>query len=305
LTIELIANTGTNIPINTEFVGVANGVIYKSDAAVISVLNLATINITAIETGALGNLSVGDELKIVNPIPGSENSALVSVELVTGAENETDILYRTRILDRIRQTIGGGNAADYRRWSEEVSGVARAFPYSGLPYNSILISSPPDRTIYVEATPDIDPDGIAPAGILTSVRASITTDPITGESRQPLGLTDSTLYVESIYRTDIYIQISNLSVPAALLSQVKDDIETEITNYLLSLRPYIDGLDISAERNDVITTPSVSEIVQSVVAAVGGNFQAAGFGLVFGSTLPLYQLGEGELAKIILPITYL
>jgi hypothetical protein len=299
LTITIPAVTNTVIPVNTQFVGVANGVLYFSDAEVTAIASLATINVTAENLGISGNLQVGDELTIVNPMAGVENTATVTVELVTGTEKETDTNYRIRILDEIRKTSGGGNAANYRSWSQEVSGVARAYPYAGKPHDDPLADEPPDRTIYIEVTPDIDPDGIAPAGILTSVRTAITTDPITGESRQPLGLTDESLYVEPIYRTEIFIQISGLDVQAAIILQVQSDILTELTNYIKSVRPYIDGLDILAERNDVISSPSVSEVVQSVLSAVGGNCEAVGFGLVLGSTLPKYTAGQGETFKLV------
>ena len=108
--------------------------------------------------------------------------------------------------------FGGGNAADYREWAQEVAGVTRAYPYSGKPVALLLESSPPDRTVYIEADTTIDPDGIAPQALLDEVRATITTDPVTGLARQPLGLTDSTLFVESISRTEFFVGISHLFV---------------------------------------------------------------------------------------------
>ena len=192
---------------------------------------------------------------------------------------------------------GGGNTADFRSWAQEVSGVFRAYPYSGLPYGAAGTSSPADRTVYVEADTSIDPDGIAPSSLLDDVRDSITTDPDTNEARQPLGLTDDTLYVESITRISIYIEVRNLDVDVAIEAQVKSDIDDAVDEYLRSIAPFIPGLDVESEREDTITALVLSDIIQDILSSVGGSAEAVAFGLSFGTSLPTYTLNPGELCK--------
>ena len=96
-------------------------------------------------------------------------------------DRETDDAYRRRILDEIRTVGGGGNSADYRRWGEEVDGVARVFPYSGKPVDgSEGTSEVGDRTVYVEATEEYAANRWADAALLSDVRDAITTGPDTG-----------------------------------------------------------------------------------------------------------------------------
>jgi hypothetical protein len=296
-TITLPAITGTTIPITRDFVGTANGVRYRIDAAAIAVAGVATINVTAKSEGIAGNLTVGDTMSINTPVSGAETLATITVENTIGTDEEETEDYRIRVLDEIRAIYGGGNAADYRKWSQEVAGVRRAYPFAGKPIGSILASAPPDRTIYVETTIDIDPDGIAPGSLIDDVRASITADPETGISRQPLGLTDDTLYVESIIRTTLYFTIYDLIIDSNVEAQAKSDFETAIENYARSCIPYVDGLDSPIDNKSAITDPSVSKIAQDVFSSYGGSISGVTFGNAPLSSVNRYQLAANETVK--------
>lgn len=294
LTISLPAVNGTFIPATTGFTGDANGVRYFPNFSTIAAAGVAILDATAEETGVVGNLQITDTLSIGTQIPGAESTATVTAIVNIGANEETDEVYRVRVLDEIRSEGGGGNSFDYRKWAQEVAGVARAFPFAGQP---TIVGTPPDRTVYVEADTTIDPDGIAPPALLDEVRDSITTDPLTGLTRQPLGLTDSTLWVESITRTAFYVEITNLSVDVAIEAAVKVEIETALTNYFLSLAPFVSGLDF--DKNDTITALTISDIVQDILTARGGSATEVKFGLAFGVyTSTIEVLDPGEKAKL-------
>lgn len=295
LTATLPALTGTVIPATSSFIGDSNGVRYFPDASVIAVAGIATLTLTAQDSGVIGNLNISDTLQIDSQISGAENIATVTAIVNTGAEEEEDDAYRLRVLDKIRAQGGGGNLADYREWSQEVAGVFRAYPYSGQPLPAS--SSPPERSVFVEADTTIDPDGIAPPALLDQVRDSITTDPETGLARQPLGLTDATLWVESITRKSFYIDIEGFSVDASVLAQVKLDIASAIETYLRKIKPFIAGLDVSTERNDKITAPVLSNIVQDIVSSVGGSFTDLIFSDVPAGDIAEYTLAQGETVK--------
>lgn len=308
LTATLPGTNGTLIPQTIDFIGAANGVRYfldSSETIGTPTSDVAELTMTAETLGAVGNLQSGDTLSIGTQVAGAETVATVAVItgqteaiLNTGADQETDEAYRVRLLDRIRAIFGGGNAADYRQWAQEVAGVTRAYPYAGKPILLLLESSPPDRTVYVEADTTIDPDGIAPQSLLDEVRDTITTDPVTGLARQPLGLTDDTLFVESIARSEFFVEIRNLTISDDLVAKAKSEIEDALTAYFVLIKPFVDGLDSILDRNDKITDLTVSNVVQDVLSANGGTAAGVSFGQTLGESLPEYQLSPGELSKL-------
>lgn len=297
VTAELPATTGTVIPGSREFIGDANGLRYKTEADVTAVADVATLSLRCVDTGTVGNLEVGDTLSISAQIAGAETVAEITVVDQIGVDKESDSDYRPRVLFAQRAITGGGNASDHKIWSEAVTGVRRAFPYSGRPASE-GVSMPGDRTVYVEAQTSIDADGIAPPALLASVREAINTDPLTGLSRMILGLTDDTLWIESIIRTSIFVEIRDLDVDAAKEADCKSDISDALDLYFRTIAPFIDGVDVVTERNDSITPLTVSEIVQDVLTSYGAVSQGIGFGLVVGVFLPLYYLDPGELVKL-------
>lgn len=299
LLIELPATTGTTIPINVDFVGDSNNERYIPRESVVAESDVATIEVIARNPGINGNLNVDDTLTIGRQIPGILDTTATVIEVLNiGVDRETDDAYRRRILNEIRTVGGGGNSADYRTWAEEVGGVYAAYPYSGKPVGEGT-SLPGDRTVYVEATTDIDPDGIAPSALLDEVEDSINYDPITGIARPPLGEIEDTLFVRSIYRTGFYVEVRDLTVDSSLEFLAKNAISNALEQYLRSVRPFIDGLDFAGDRNDTITTLTVSQVVQTAIARYGGLAAGVGFSLIPGSFEFIYQLGKGELAKLL------
>lgn len=300
LTVSLPATNGTEIPANTNFTGDTNGVLYFNNASVIASGGVAVLNVTSRTPGVIGNLQPGiSTLTISRQIAGAELIATITAIETTGAEAEDTEVYRQRVLDIIRAPGGGANSADFRNWAQEQEGVARAYPYAGVAFGDPAFpgGSPPERTVYIEAQTDIDPDGIAPQSLLDDTRDTIITNLVTGIERQPLGITNDTLYVVSIRRTSIFTQISGATFQTGTEAQVKADIETAVDNYYLGLRPFVQGLDIDADRNDTITALTISEVVQDILKANSASATGIVFGLAPGSFLPEYQLGQGELTK--------
>jgi uncharacterized phage protein gp47/JayE len=296
LTATLPATAGTVIPAGTEFVSDSTGIRYRTEAAVTAIVpGVATLSLRSSVIGTDGNLDNGETLSISAQIAGADTIAAVTATATLGVNAETDAEYRPRVLFAQRAVTGGANATDHKIWAEAVPGVRMAFPYAGRPTGTSL---PGDRTVYVEAVTSVDPDGIAPLPLLAAVRDAINTDPATGESRATLGLTDDTLFVESIIRTSVFIEIRNLDVEPEREADLKADMTTAFQIYFQSITPFVDGVDLVQERRDTISTLSVSEIAQDVIQSYGANAQGIGFGLVVGSFLTLYYLNPGELAKL-------
>jgi hypothetical protein len=299
LTGTIPATTGATLPATVNFIGLSNGVRYFPDASYTESGGVITVTVTAENVGAVGNLEVGAELEISSQISGIGSTLTVTVVDNIGADEQDTEDYRRDVLANQRALKGGGNPANYRSWSEEVTGVLNAFPYSKLPWNDGNYPGvPPERTAYIEATTDVDADGIPPQALLDEVRASITIDPETGLARQPLGITDDTLYVEPIFRTTIYVEIVGLVVPSAQEADIKTKLGIAVQEYLLAVRQFIVGLDFEDDQNNTITKVSFSDLVQGVIEDVGGSAEEVNFGTTAGVfTLTTKTLTEGETFK--------
>lgn len=296
ITATLPATDGTIIPAGRPFSCSVNGLLYYNDASAEATGGVATLSLTAEQSGTIGNLQIGDTMIIVSPIAGAENTATVTGSTTTGAEAETDEAYRPRVQFAMRASTGGANATDHKIWAEGVAGVLRAFPFAGKPVDSLLDSYPGDRTVYVEADTTLDPNGVAPTSLLDSVRAALLIDPDTGLSRPTLGLTDSTLYVESITRDSVDITITNLTTPTGLDATVKADISDALDQYFSDLVCYVEGVDLEQDRNDQITTLTIGQVIQEVLDTSGSSAETVEFE-ISATGYDFYQLSPGELVK--------
>ena len=295
-TITLTGTNGTVIPIGTVFVATATGQAYTCIVGGTIAAGTVTLTLQALAAGVDGNLANGAILALQTAIIGASGTPTVASTTVTATDVEDDENYRVRVLDAQQTLPTGSNPASYRLWAQGVSGVVRAYPCAGAPAG--ITSSPLMRTVYVECDPSIQADGIAPAGLLTQVRAAITTDPATALARQDLGLTDGTLYVQAITRTPIYVQITGLNVPSGQTSQCQADIQTALVAYFLIITPFVTGCDPSFGRNNTITNLTVSKIVQLVLNAYGASAMSIGFGLAAGSFVSSYSVAQGEKTKL-------
>jgi len=297
LTATLPAATGTIIPTTMDFIADANGLRYRPESDVTAVADVATLSLRCTESGSNGNLEIGDELQIASQITGAETTATVTAMTTNGVDAESDEDYRPRVLFAQRAITGGANATDHKIWAETVIGVKQAFPYSGRPADEGT-SFPGDRQIFIEATTDVDVEGIAPSWLLDDVRDAIAIDPETGEERAPLGITDATLFLRSISRSTFHVEVRDLTVDADKETACKTAISDASSLYFTTVKPFVDGVDLPQERNDTITSMSVGNIIQDVLSSFGATASSVGFGLVVGVFLSTYTLGQGELGKL-------
>lgn len=78
--------------------------------------------------GAAGNVAAGTALTLTAPSAGVASAAVV-VGMSGGVGTESDASLLARLLDVLRNPPAGGNAYDYLRWANEVSGVESAYVY--------------------------------------------------------------------------------------------------------------------------------------------------------------------------------
>ena len=297
LTATMTATTGVTIPATIDFISDANGLRYRPVAPVVAVANVATLSLKCVVSGSQGNLDVGDTLEIASQIAGAQTTATATVVATIGVDRESDVDYRPRVLFLQRAITGGSNATDHKIWAEAVTGVKTSFPYSGRPAD-LGVSYPGDRQIYIESTVDVDADGLAPSSLLDDVRDAINYDPITGLSRNVLGLVDATLFLRSISRTTFLVLVTGLIVDADKDSACKAAITASMTSYFATIKPFVDGVDIIQERTDTITSLTVESVVQDVLRSFGASASSVGYGIVVGVYLATYTLGQGELCKL-------
>lgn len=290
---------GTVVPINTPFSDSVLGNRFLSTYEAEVESGTVALELQAVYPGSDSNLSVGDTLVLLSQIDGIAQSATATVTAVTntGSDEENLEAYRERVLFRKRSVRGGGNSTNYKEWGEEVAGVKKVYPYAGKPDESPP-SNPGDRTVYVEVTTTIHPDGVAPQSILDEVRNYINVDPDTGRGRPPLGMTDETLYVESIYRSSFTVNVIGLVVPDESETAAKEDITVFVGLYFLYVAPFVESFDPIKSRKDTITKLTVGKIVQEVLSSYGGYASDIEFGLYGGSTIDSYTLAPNELAKL-------
>lgn len=303
MTLSVPGSDGTIIVAGKIFIGEVNGALYKSTAAATIISGTAAVPVTAQVAGAAGNLTPGDVVNPQSNILGVTGSPTATSIDVTGADAESDGDYQQRILDVQQSQGGGGNASDYRNWGQSVAGVVRCYPFSGPPPGTITWE-PPTRTVYVECSTDIDPDGVAPVSLLDQVRAAIEQD-ADGKDQMPLGITSGTLYVVPIVRTQIYVWISNLVVPVGIApATVQAAIGAAVDTHLLGITPFCAGLDPAYAQNDTVTNLSLSKIVQAVLVGYGASATNVSFGTSAGVSIGRYQvsqdaaIGQGEKLKL-------
>lgn len=91
----------------------------------------ATVAVTALTAGALGNLDEGAKLSFLDAHEGVDGEATVAAPgFAGGADQESDTALIARYIDRIQEPPHGGTGNDYVQWMLEVPGVTRAWAKS-------------------------------------------------------------------------------------------------------------------------------------------------------------------------------
>jgi uncharacterized phage protein gp47/JayE len=286
-----VTNQTGSLPAGTQAVSNKNGITYillapvTLDAALKQGTFRAASDVDGgTGGGTIGNLEPGDIVSFVNPLANVERDTIVDSVTTTGADAETEPVYRQRVIDRFQQQPQGGAGVDYVIWGTDVEGVIGIFPYTG---DHGFVD------VYVEVNTSIDPDGIAPQDILDDVSNSIIYEE-GAQTRKPI---NAFLNTFSITRRGFDIAVSGLNVsdPATVEPLIEDAINT----YFLDRQPFIDGV-IPLPRRDRIQLSNVRSIVDSFASAAGGSFGDVNI-FFTGTTTEIpdgvYSLQIGEKSK--------
>lgn len=289
LTIDVtVENQTGNLPSGSQLLGEINGVTYLTIGAVLLDAPVVSATVRAVAdpngsggVGEIGNLDPGAVLNFANPLPNVQRATVVTAQTVTGVDAETIDSYRQRVIDRFQRRPQGGAYADYAIWSEEVAGIASAYPYTG---------QPGEVDVYIESA--TEPDGIPTQAQLDAVFNSIEFDQSGLASRRPA---NAFVNVLPITRTSFDVTVSGLT--GNDLATLRSDITSAVEGYFLQAEPFIVGLN-TPPRRDRLSNVELLGVVNDIVKAADGSFSDAAFNITGDpSSLGAYILGEGEKAK--------
>jgi uncharacterized phage protein gp47/JayE len=290
-----VENQVGTLPTGSQLVGATNGVTYITLGSVLLDAPTVQVTVKAVEdqqgnggAGTIGNLDPGAVISFANPLANVARDAAVNSQVVTGANEEAEAVYRQRIIDRFQKPPQGGAYSDYEIWAEEVAGIINAYPYTSG-------SCPGQVDVYSEATvaSSGSADGIPTLAQLQAVLDSIELNQAGLASRRPAGALPLSL---AISRTGFDAQVIGIT-DVSNVATVEGNVQTAIEEYFLNAEPYIPGLSVPPRR-DKLTDANLTAVAADVVAAAGGTFTGVEFYLT-GSLVPLslYALSEGEKAK--------
>lgn len=211
------------------------------------------IVVRALTAGLASKLSNGDKLTATSPIANVNSSVTVNSENVPPLAAETIEQYRAVALQSFRLTPTGGSASDYRIWASEAQGVQQTYIYS-------VSGFPNQINLYVEAIliDSTDGKGTPTQAILDAVKADVDADPATGLGRRPLQAIVNYLPV-TIKQIDISVAGSSFT------ADQKTAITAAMTEYLATVRPFVAGADVLANKNDVFSTNNIASVILNTV----------------------------------------
>lgn len=295
LNVQIPAVNGTEITPQYSLSGDANGLDYLIASNHIAAGGFLTFPITCIVTGPNGNLEPTNTLTLSSSLAGSSSVAEVIDTDTVGASAEGLDSYRIRILDEIRNPGEAGNLSFYRKRAKNAAGVKQAFPYRGLLVGQTF-TNPGDVSVWIEATEEIDPDGVPTQAVLDAAYDSIYWDPTLQIQKYPT--TARVLHVLPIFRDVVDFTISNLTVfDPNQLGDCKADIETALELALRAQSMFITGLDYVKDKNDTLSNPKYSGIVDDVVKTYSGDYSGLIMEINGGTISTNYILQPGQLVK--------
>lgn len=290
-TATVTGTTAAVIPAGTTFKSDSNalnaGYLFILDNAYTMPSGTGTITIRALTAGSESRLVVGNTLSATSPIDDVNRVITVATETVIPQAAETVEEYRAKIIQAYRIEPQGGSKGDYRLWGYDAQGTREIYPYASSGNNN-------EVDIYVEATiaDSTDGRGTPTPAILSDVEDVIEASPditltLAERSRRPLGVFLVNVYPIVLKEIDI-----NIASFADLTAAKQATILAAITEALYNVRPFIAGIDIVAERNDIFDTNRIGAIVLSALA--GSSFGAITL-RVDGVIMSSYQFDNGEI----------
>lgn len=235
------------------------GQLFITDAEYILTGANDVIEIRSLKGGVDQDLLVGNELTITEPVIGVEQTVEVS-EVVSQPRAAEDIDdYRQAILNAIQLEPQGGAKTDYMVWALDAQGVRRVYPY-------VKDSNAGVVQVFVEATVEdsTDGEGTPSNELLQDVEAVLEFDPDETKptherGRRPI---QAVLEVLPVTLAPVDVDITGLQTRT---TAIEDAIETNVREYVRTVRPYIDGGDLARNRNDILYAARLQSVITDVL----------------------------------------
>lgn len=129
LQIKLTNVTATYLSTQTVYRELTKGLTFKTISQAPNENGEITATVECTQTGPAGNLEIGTELTIANPINGIPEKAEVTSVVILGTNDEETETYRARVLQKFRNKAQSGSPLDYYTWGMEVDGIIDILPY--------------------------------------------------------------------------------------------------------------------------------------------------------------------------------
>ena len=273
-----VTNSSTReykMPAGTRFIYSATGNTYASQQEyVFSAGQALEVELLCDSPGTAGNMDDDQILEVAEANAYVFPEAQVVETLILAEDVEDTEALRSRVLSSLRNRGIPGGYADYSTWATEVEGVIAAFPYRG--------PNPGEVKVYVR-----DRDGIPSSNQLTEVEERINLP-----SRRPVGAVVS---ISPVTEARFSFTVKGLNPDT---EQVRQAIETSLTNYLYEAEPYVTGFNFPTLRKDRISPAAISGEVNTAVVALGATLNKVdSYKDIFFLEEP-YSLQEGEIAKL-------
>jgi uncharacterized phage protein gp47/JayE len=192
--------------------------------------------------------------------------------------------YRAKGVQAYRLEPQGGAASDYRVWSSDATGVRQVYPFSA----SGLVS---EINLFIESDSG---NGVPSGALITAVQAVVEQDPDTTKPLNERGRKPITAIVNYLPVAPQLVDIT-ITGYVGLTTEIQTNITAAIGELLDSIRPFVAGADVLAERMDVLNSNLLIFTIQ--------NAQPTGF---FNSltlevatvTVTSYHFLNGEIPEL-------
>ncbi len=260
----------------------SNNMVYKVTTGGVVTGGVATVQVTAQESGEIGNLPDGSILDIVSPDPLLIGTATVTATVTSGDDAESDDSYRTRVSAAYKKRKTGGSPVDYEAWGLETPNFDWISPVD----SSVL---PGDVVVYGKV--DNQTDGIATASQLTQLLTYLKVNPTTGlRDRHPIGPEPTpTAITRKEFDIVIFIQDGTTAIETAITEAVTDYVENR--------QPF--NIATTLTRIDTIAKGGISDVANDIANPQGATVTDTNLTEVDPETeIQSYQLFGGEFGKI-------
>ena len=247
--VTFTGSNGAPIPAGT-VMAAYDGVLYETTGAASISGTSVVVAVQDVTAEAAGNRLSGQTFTLQTPLSGI--SASVAAGAMTGgADIETDISLRSRLLARIAQPPQGGDSNDYIEWATSVPNVTRAWVFSNaLGAGTVLVNFMMDNTYS---------NGIPLSGDVTNVQYYINgVRPVTAAVTVAAPVAAPLNFVFSS------ITPNNSAVQAAVTAELSSLILRESSPGGTILLSHInDAIGVAAGLNDFTLTSPAANVVAS------------------------------------------